>query len=506
LNFNQFLEDLASKYKNRTAVTSEGMSFTYAELLQKSKEFAFGLKNIGFKKGDKAGLLMYNRAEFVISFIGTIMAGGIVVPINPFLVPEEIEYIFRHSESSYFITSNNFSEYINYVDKNIEDIKNIIACDQKKVQGKIIPFNNIFNKTNISLPKVSENDPCAIMYSSGTEGALKGALFSSKNLISNGIATQELLKLNQNDKVITFLPLFHPFSITVGLLTVLAAGATILLVDNTLPFKKLVKTVFIKRATIFIGIPQVFNLLSSIKTSKILKFINPVRFCISGGSPLPIGVLQEFEKKYKIPIIEGYGLLEAGPVVSVNPSDPQKRKAGSVGKVIPNVKAVILNLNKKRVKLGEIGEIAIKGDGVMLEYYKDPEATKRARHKGWFLTGDMGKFDNDGFLYIIDRKSDIISSNGKVFFSRDLEELLHDHPAIEECAVVGIGEKQNEKFPVAIVVLKNGKEIETQGILNFLNENNADYLPKNIEFWEELPRSSTGKVLKREIIRLLTEK
>ncbi len=504
LNFRDLLEELALKHKNRTAVLCDGMSLTYAELLHKSKEFASGLRNSGLRTGNKVGLLMYNRTEFVIAFFGTILAGGIVVPINPFFIPEEVEYILRHSEAHFFVSSKEFSEYIDYVDKYIDDIQLIVAADYKKSIDKIKKFNEIYYKRDSYFPEVPENEPCAIMYSSGTEGALKGALFSSKNLISNAISTQQILNINKSDKVVTFLPLFHPFSITVGLLTVLESGGTIILVDNKQPFKKLVKTVFVKRVTIFIGIPQVFNLLSNIKTSRILKFINPVRFCISGGSPLPIGVMEEFETRYKIPIIEGYGLLEAGPVVSLNPTDKRERKPGSVGKIIPSVQARILSMNKKQVKAGEPGEIAIKGESVMLGYFKDQGATKNAYHKSWFLTGDIGKFDDDGYLYILDRKSDMISINGKILFARNLEEILHEHEDIEECAVVGLGNKQNDKKPVAIIVLKQGATLNSSTIISFLNEKNAPYLPEQIEFWEELPRSSTGKILKREIIKTLS--
>ncbi len=505
MDFKDLLEGIAIQHKNRTAVACDSMSLTYAELYHKSEEFASGLRNQGLRTGNKVGLLMYNRTEFLIAFFGTILAGGIVVPINPFFIPEEVEYVLRHSESIFFITSKNFSDYVNYVDRNVEDIQKIIVADCNNTGGKILNFKDVYYKRDSYFPEVSGNDPCAIMYSSGTEGALKGALFNSKNLISNAIATQQTLNLDKNDKVVTFLPLFHPFSITVGVLTVLHAGGTVVLVDNTLPFKKLVKAVFMKRVTVFIGIPQVFKLLSNIKTSRILKLINPVKFCISGGSPLPIGVLEEFENKFKIPIVEGYGLLEAGPVVSVNSPDETKRKPGSVGKIISTVQTKILNMNKKKVKLGEPGEIAIKGDSLMLGYYKDKAATKNTFHKDYFLTGDIGKFDENGYLYILDRKSDMISSNGKVLFARDLEDILHEHPAVEECAVVGTNKRPNDKTPVAIIVLKPGVSIKAQNIYSFLEDKSPAYLPEKIEFWDELPRSSTGKILKREIVKTLTE-
>lgn len=506
-NFLKFLEIQAEKYKNRQAVSNDKMNLDYRELLEKSMEFASGLRNRGLRTGNKVALLMYNRPEFIIAFFGIIIAGGIVVPINPFFVPEEVEYIIRHSEAAFFISSQSFQDYIHYIRKNVDDINVIISADCKKENDRIIPFNNVYIKRNGYFPETKKTDICAILYSSGTEGNLRGVLMSQENLLSNAIATADMLKIRETDKMVTFLPLFHPFSLTVGLLMMFAAGGSILLVDNALPFKKLVMTVFLKRATLFIGIPEVFKLLSSLKTSRLIKLLNPIRFCISGGSPLPVEVLKSFETKFHVPIIEGYGLLEAGPVVSVNPSELDLRKPGSVGKLLNNVKAIILDIStKKPLKKGSIGEIAVKGDGIMQMYYKDSAATKNVFFKGWLLTGDLGKFDDDGYLYIIDRKTGIIFQDGKVIFSREIEEILHEHPSVEECAVVGIADRSSGKKPAAIIVLKQGDKTKPEEIYRFITEKGSPISPDIIEFWDELPRSSTGKILKREIIRILTEK
>jgi long-chain acyl-CoA synthetase len=503
-----FLHELSIKYPKKTALVFDGGSLTYAGLYKKVTAFASGLIDKGLKKGDKAAILMYNTDEFVIAFLAVISCGGVAVPVNPLFLPEELEYVLRHSEAKVFISSKDFDEHIAYVSRGISDISLIIASGYNDIfyKGTVL-FDEIYKENTFFSSFTLEKEPCAIIYSSSDSGYIKGTVLNAECFLSNAQSCAEALGINESDKMITYLPLYHPFSLIAGLFMVFKKGATAILVKNDLPFKKIVRTALLKRATVFAGIPYLFNLLSIIKTPKLLKLVNPIRMCISFGDSLPGKVGLAFCEKYNIPLVEGYGLIEAGALVSVNKPDCKEVKVGSAGFALEGVNIFILNSSGKEAAVGETGEIAVKGTCLASGYYKDEYSTKKAFKDGFFLTGDMGIKDEEGKLHVYGRKSDIIRSGKDVCFTGEICTALYNHPGIEDVCVVPFGSRKGDVLPFVFAVLKHGEKTTGDDILKYLNSRDEIKIKvEHIEILDALPRNSCGKADRKELIKIAIQK
>jgi long-chain acyl-CoA synthetase len=331
-------------------------------------------------------------------------------------------------------------------------------------------------------------------------------MLTHKNLVSNADSSVRAIKIVKKDIFITFLPMFHAFTYTVCVLIPLYMQCTMIIIKSIQPFSNILKSILFDRISIFVAIPQVYNVLAGKKIPGFFKWINPIRVCVSGAAPLAGEVLKKFEEKLKVPLIEGYGLSEASPVVSVNPLDGV-RKAGSVGPAIPEVEVKIADENGVFLKTGEVGEIAVKGPNIMKGYFNREMETNEILKNGWLYTGDIGKMDEDGYIYILDRKKDLILVNGMNLYPREVEEILYKHEAVQDAAVVGIKDEAHGEIPVGIIQLKEGMTTTDQELRKFCKPHLAAFkVPHRFEFWKELPRNGTGKVLKREIKRILKEK
>ena len=331
-------------------------------------------------------------------------------------------------------------------------------------------------------------------------------MLSYRNLISNVENIAFLGKVSSRDRFIVYLPMFHTFTLTASVLLPLYLGGSIVIVKSVFPFSNVLKQVLLKRVSIFLGVPEVYNALSKAKLPWYFKLFNRIRFFVSGGAPLPIETYERMKKQFpKAPLIEGYGLTECSPVVSINP--PEKPKPMSVGLPLPDYTVKIVDENFNELPVGEIGEIVVRGDCVMKGYYKDKEETEKIIKDGWLLTGDLGKFDEEGYLYIVDRKKDLIISKGINIYPRDIEEVLNSHPNIEVSAVVGKKDKSHGEIPVAFVKLAEGvKNFTEKEIKRYLRDKIADYkIPKHIIIVEDFPRNATGKILKRKLKEMLEE-
>ena len=273
--------------------------------------------------------------------------------------------------------------------------------------------------------------------------------------------------------------------------------------ESVKPFGKVIRNIIRNRITIFVGIPPIYNVLSNIPVpriliSRLLRILNPLRIYISGAASLPVEVLRKFEEKFRIPILEGYGLTEASPVVSINPQ--ALRKPGSVGLPIVGVEVKVVDENSNQLPTDKEGELLVKGENVMKGYYKLPEETKKTIKDGWLYTGDVAKIDKDNYIYIVDRKKDMLIVRGLNVYPREIEEALYLHPKVAEAAVIGVKDKFKGEIPKAYVVLKEGEQAEEGELISFLRERLASYkAPRTIEFRDSLPKTSTGKILKRAL-------
>jgi long-chain acyl-CoA synthetase len=318
-------------------------------------------------------------------------------------------------------------------------------------------------------------------------------------LLSNVRDGSKAIEIVPKDKFLLFLPMFHSFTFTVCVLIPISLGATIILLGSVKSLEEIKRAILFDRVTVFIGVPAVFNVLASKKFPKILKYIHAIKFFVSGSAPLPAPVIAKIEEIFGSPLCEGYGLSEASPVVSVNPRFGV-RKVGSVGLPLPNVQVKIVDDEFKEKPIGEVGELAVKGPNVMQGYYNMPEATAKTLVDGWLLTGDIAKIDQDGYVYIVDRKKDMLLVRGINVYPREIEEVLYTHPNIQECAVIGVPDEAKGEVPKAFIVVKEGATLSEREVRDFCKENLATYkIPKHIEFRPSLPKNATQKIMKRDL-------
>jgi long-chain acyl-CoA synthetase len=325
-------------------------------------------------------------------------------------------------------------------------------------------------------------------------------MLSHRNLWHNVNSCRVCLDTIAEDRFVVLLPMFHSYMVTVGILLPLLVGASIVLVKSLHPPRQALQEIFTHRATVLPAIPAFFRHLIHAEIPVPL----PLRFCISGSAPLPLTVLTAFEKKFSIPLIEGFGLSEASPVVTFNPLDGT-RKPGSVGRPIAQVEVSVQDEHGTLLSANVVGEICVRGDNVMLGYWNQPDETARAFRAGWLLTGDLGQRDADGFYYITDRKKDMLLVNGNNVYPREVEEIMQQFPDVKEAAVVGQPDARRGEIPVAFVVANEGTTLDPEGLLKFIRSQLADYkVPKQIRLLPALPRNATGKILKTELRKLMT--
>lgn len=502
-NLPEALTASSRKYPHRTAIIFGQKKITYKTLDETTSHLAAGLIELGIKKQDKAALFLDNCPEFVISYYSVLKAGAVVVPINYMFKMEEAKHILQDSGASIFITSRAYVDIAEELRLRVDTLKTIITT--RKSPGNTMDFNRLKNNDTQALNKILINpsDLAVILYTSGTTGHPKGAMLSHYNLVSNALDSSFAIRSNHRSAFICILPLFHSFAATVCMNLPLLAGAKMVIMKSVRPFKRVIRAIRKNRVDVFAGIPSIYNILKDTKlprilNTRIIKLFNPVKVCISGAAALPSDTLREFERKFHVPLLEGYGLTEASPVVTLNPLRG-KRKAGSIGVVLSkNIELKIVDDKSRVLGPEEIGELLVKGPNVMQGYYKQEEATAETIKDGWLYTGDMAKIDRQGYVYIVGRKKEMVNVRGLNVYPREIEEVLYQNPKIKEAAVIGIADTHKGEVPKGFVVLKDGVKAGEQEIIQYLRDRLAPYkIPKYIEFRISLPKNNTGKILKR---------
>lgn len=475
----------ADKNASRPAIFWGDQQFTYASLAEQARRLAAHLqKDLGLTHGDRVALWLKNCPEFVPGLFGVLAAGGVIVPINNFLKPEEVNYILADAEINILITDSAMAE----------GLPKLTAARPglKFVQVEQFPTLSSSN-SDFVVSGAGENDLAVLIYTSGTTGRPKGAMLSHGNLLSNVDSCRIVLSAVEVDRFVVLLPMFHSFMLTVGVLLPLLVGGSLVVIRSLHPPRNVLQEILQHRATILPAIPQFFRTLAN---APLPKDQLPLRICVSGGAPLPAEILREFTEKMPIPLIEGYGLSEASPVVSLNPvKGPWK--AGSIGVPVPNVEVTVQDDSGKLLPEGQTGEICVRGPNVMKGYWKQPEETARALRDEWLLTGDIGHRDKDGYFYITDRKKDMLLVNGINVYPREIEEVIYKFPGVKEAAVIGVPDPKKGEQPLAFVAPNEGAELDAKALLQFVREHLADYkVPRKVTFLPALPRNATGKILK----------
>ncbi|WP_035445768.1 long-chain-fatty-acid--CoA ligase [Bacillus sp. UNC41MFS5] len=495
LNLNEILKNSAARFPNRIAYTFLNQGKTFAELDKLVDYASISLHDAGIRKGDRVALMLGNCPEFVITYFGILRAGAVVVPINPVYTSAEIAYILSNSQAKAVIAHSSLEPTISSVKEKLEHLKIVIYTESIETEWSwerlIQESKEVFES-----PSIDEGDLAVILYTSGTTGKPKGAMLSHRNMASNTASMAQLAEFTEEDRIIAVLPMFHVFSIATCINIPIASGAAIVIVPKFSP-TDVINTIRREKATIFAGVPTMFSFLLQVPGAAAEDF-SSIRACFSGGASIPVELLHRFEEKFQVPVLEGYGLSETAPVTAFNPLRGT-RKPGSVGVDIPEVKTIVVDPNGMEVSRGEIGELIVKGPNVMMGYLGLPEATSSALKDGWFFTGDLARMDEEGYIYIVDRKKDMILVGGYNVYPREVEEVLYQHPAIVETAVIGMPDKEYGEIVKAFVVT-NDESITMDDILYFCQDKLAKYkLPKQVEFMKELPKNSTGKILRRAL-------
>ncbi|MDW0112578.1 fatty acid--CoA ligase family protein [Sporosarcina saromensis] len=488
-----------------------GKDTSYAEFDQSVSMFATALQGLGVERGDHVAFLLGNTPHFLISLYATMRIGATAIPINPIYSSDEISYILHNSDAKVVIAVDPLLPLVEKAVQGFPAIEQFIICEVSEdvgqrfvalpdtVKSKVKLFSSVIatGRPNIQPVAVEENETAIILYTSGTTGQPKGAMLTHGNLFSNARDVADYLGFSEDDRVVATLPVFHVFALTVVVNAPLLKGATILLVPRFSP-GDVFETIKTKQATVFAGVPTMYNFLYQYPAAVKEDFAT-VRLAISGGASLPVALLHNFENKFDVRVSEGYGLSEASPVTCFNPLD-RDRVPGSIGTNIVNVENKVVNELGEEVTVGEVGELIVKGPNVMKGYYKMPEETAATIRDGWLYTGDLARQDEGGYFYIVDRKKDLIIVGGFNVYPREVEEVLFAHPAISEAAVIGVPDPDFGEEVQAFVVLKEDAQVTEEQLKQFCTQKLAKYkVPAVIEFLDELPKNTTGKILRRSL-------
>jgi long-chain acyl-CoA synthetase len=483
---------------DRAAIVFRERRVTYRELDRLAGALAGLLREAGIAAGDRVVLVSPNLPEFGVGYLGVLMAGATVVPLNPLLKEEEVRYVLEDSGAGALIGLQTSLPILRAARRGLGRRCPLVCLDGPATgeAGDLWLPGALSERRRAPVVPRGGEDVAVCLYTSGTTGRPKGALLSHRNLIANLESFRLVLRVTEEDVFLATLPLFHAYGATVLLLEPLSIGATVVVEPRFAP-DVVLRAIAQHRVTLFAGVPSMYAVLAG--TPRPSADLSSWRLCISGGAPLPIDVAEAFEARYGLPIYEGYGPTECAPVLTVNPPFG-KRKLGSVGPPIPQVELRILDDGGNPLPSGSVGEIVARGPNVMLGYLNRPVETAAVLRDGWYHTGDLGCMDEDGYCYIVDRKMDLILVGGLNVYPREVELVLTGHPGVAEAAVIGVPDPVRGEAPKAFVILRDGQQVTTQELLQWCRQRLANYkVPRSLAIVPDLPRTVTGKILKSEI-------
>ncbi|PLS02775.1 long-chain-fatty-acid--CoA ligase [Neobacillus cucumis] len=503
----QILQESAANFPAQNALSFYSKKITYEQLNRLAQNFTSALQKKQVQKGDRVAIMLPNCPQYVISYYGILNAGAIVTQVNPMSVERELEYILKDSGSEAIIVLDALYPRVKSIQAKT-NLKNIIVVSLQPSGQELAQdqsFESFLGESDGQIQPVSfepEHDVAVLQYTGGTTGRSKGAMLTHKNVLANVLQCYEFFKHELEmgkEKCLTVIPLFHVFGMSSCMnLSIYTAAESIMLPRFELD--EVLNTIKNEQPTMFPGVPTMYVAITSHPRAEDYN-INCIRTCNSGSAPMPIELLRNFERKTGSKILEGYGLSEASPTTHCNPPFA-KRKPGSVGIGMPSTDYRIVDLatGTEEVPVGELGEVVIKGPQIMKGYWNLPEETAHTLRDGWLYTGDIAKVDDEGYLYIVDRKKDLIIASGYNIYPRDIEEVLYEHPAIQEAVCIGVPDPYRGEDVKAAVVLKAGKSATEQEIIHYCKQNMAAYkVPRMVEFREQLPKTGVGKILRRAL-------
>jgi long-chain acyl-CoA synthetase len=481
----------AAEHPDVIACKLDDAAFNYGLLDQASARVAAMLKSKGVGPGDRVGIMLPNVPYFPAIYYGALRAGAVVVPMNVLLKGREVGYYLSDADVTVLFAWHDFLEPAEQGAQEAGGVE-VVSVKPGEIEGLIFA-----HEPDVEVAERAGDDTAVILYTSGTTGRPKGAELTHDNLRSNVEVAVGLFDMGAGDTIFAGLPLFHSFGQTCTMNAAIYGGATITLLPRFDPGRAL-EIIARDRCTVFEGVPTMYGALLNHPGREDYD-VSCLRVCASGGASMPVEVLRGFEDAFGCKVLEGYGLSETSPVASFNHPD-RERKPGSIGTPIAGVEMKVVDDDGQEVPTGEIGEILIKGHNVMKGYLNQPEATAEAIKDGWFATGDMAKVDEDGYFFIVDRKKELIIRGGYNVYPREVEEVLYEHPAVREAAVVGVPHAELGEEVGAAIALKEGADADPEEIKAFVKEQVAAYkYPRKVWLVDDLPKGPTGKILKREI-------
>ena len=524
----ELLIDSAERFDTMKALHFMGKEMSYADVFTESKKFANYLQRLGLEKGDRVAIMLPNTPQAVISYYGALLAGGIVVQTNPLYTERELLYQMEDSGATFIVCLDILLPRVTQV-KDETDLKHVIVAEIKDYlpfpKNLIYPFiqrrqynmvvkveadetthvwREIMQQTEATYQSVNidpKKDLALLQYTGGTTGHPKGVMLTHYNLVSNVQMSRHWLYKSEEAKeiVLGVLPFFHVYGMTTVMNMSIMMGSKMVLLPK-FDAGEVLKTIDKLQPTLFPGAPTIY--VGLLNHPDIKKYdLSSIEACISGSAALPIEVQDQFERITGGKLVEGYGLTETSPVTHAN-FLWSKRINGSIGVPWPDTEAKVLNMETlEEVNVGEVGEIAIKGPQVMVGYWNNEAETAEVLKDDWLLTGDLGYMDEEGFFYIVDRKSDMIIAGGFNIYPREVEEVLYEHEAIKEVSVAGLPDEYRGETVKAYIVLKNNYTVTEEQLDQFCRKHLAAFkVPHIYEFKDELPKTAVGKILKRQLV------
>lgn len=522
----RLLDDAVERWENRTAIDFLGKCYSYKEIEILVNKVAAGLMDLGAGRGTKVGICLPNSPQFVIAYYAILKTGATVVNYSPLCTAREIGRQIEDSQTEIMITMSLKAVYPQ-VGANLGkgSLRKVIVTDLQEVLPslKAVMFPLLKGKDIATIPKNEhhipwkkliahepilegvvihpETDVAVLQYTGGTTGVPKGVVLTHANLYINAIQCGLWFPDAEpgKERIMGVLPLFHVFAMTTVMNLGIHLGAQLIL-HPKVELQKLLQDIHCKHPTLMPGVATLFTAINNYNKLERYK-LDSLKFCISGGGPLPVEVKKRFEELTGCILVEGYGLSEASPVTHCNPLTGEN-KTGSIGFPFPGTVAEVIDKDDKTTPMavGEVGELCLKGPQVMQGYWHNQEETDNCLREGRLHTGDMAKMDADGYFYIVDRLKEMIISGGYNIYPRQVEEAIYGHEAVAECAVIGIKHEKWGETPKAFVVVKEGATLTKEELKQYLRENLSSYSqPREIEFRKELPKTMVGKVDKKQL-------
>jgi long-chain acyl-CoA synthetase len=501
--FGEMLWESAQRFPEKIAVVFQGRKISYRELDGLASSFANALANLGVKKGDRIALFMTNRPEYIISLYGIARLGAVFTPMNPTYKEGEIVHQLNDAEAAALVVQESLYPLVKSVRQQVRTLKDIIVVGQHAEEGSYLFRDLIRQSTPKHPPQVLlswAEDLVALPYSSGTTGLPKGVMLTQQNLVANNIQFISSGRITEQDTLLVFLPFYHIY----GIMLVaggLYAGAT-LVVMEAFDLERSLTLVQQYGVTLYYAVPPI--LLALDNYPELGRFdLSRLRYIMVGAAPMAAEVAQRVHDKIGVRVLQGYGLTEASPITHLNPVDQGQIKLDAVGLSVSNQEQKIVDLEtgEQELGVGEIGELLVKGPHVMKGYWKAPEESSRVLRDGWLYTGDIAKLDAEGYVYIVDRKKEMIKYKGFSVAPAEVEAVLFKHPAVADCAVIGKPDPEAGEIPKALVILRPGEEASAEVLMGFVSGRIAGYKQvREVEFVTSIPKTASGKVLRRVLI------